>query len=212
VVVHVEAITERNAERILACYDLTRLSPTALIMKTVHAVLLILLSQQLASLTAAARAPYSAAQYTSDYSSMGPCEVAEQQLEPLQLPEDSGCGSYCRLTPHLHLPAQSNTSSSLAELAAGPSGNVNAERCRASDLPTIVFFSGFQLRSAYYAPYARWLASWGFACVQYDLAFLHIVPDEVEVGNTMGPSSHRQDASSAVRRLVPRGCEQQAMH
>ncbi|WIA10782.1 hypothetical protein OEZ85_010951 [Tetradesmus obliquus] len=122
-----------------------------------------------------------AVEYTSDFASLGPCDVAEQPLEPLVLPEESGCGSYCRLSPRLHLPVLHNSSASTATTPGSPV-TTNDTRCSTSSLSTVVFFSGFQLRSAYYTPYARWLASWGFACVQYDLALLHIVPDEVELG------------------------------
>lgn len=142
-------------------------------MKVVHALLFVLVTLCLGS--------RAAVEYTSDFASLGPCDVAEQPLEPLVLPEESGCGSYCRLSPRLHLPVLHNSSASTATTPGSPV-TTNDPRCSTSSLSTVVFFSGFQLRSVYYTPYARWLASWGFACVQYDLALLHIVPDEVEVG------------------------------
>jgi hypothetical protein len=125
--------------------------------------------------------PYSTLQSAADYSNLGPCGVAEQPLEPLVLPQESGCGSYCRLSPYIHLPVPPNSSTSTTG-PPSPAVNSNATSCSAASIRTVVFFSGFQLRSAYYTPYARWLASWGYACVQYDLALLHIVSDEVEVG------------------------------
>jgi hypothetical protein len=150
----------------------------------VHAVLAMLLALSLASDAAAAAAaaaePQSTLQYAADYSVLGPCSIAEQPLEPLVLPQESGCGNYCRLSPYIHLPVPPNSSTSTTG-PAGPAVNSSSTRCSAAPAPTVIFFSGFQLRSAYYTPYARWLASWGYACVQYDLALLHIVPDEVEV-------------------------------
>ncbi|KAF6264250.1 Alpha/Beta hydrolase protein [Scenedesmus sp. NREL 46B-D3] len=147
--------------------------------KVVHAVLAMLFMLRSASCAAASTAQYSTLQYTADYSSLGPCEVTEQPLETLLLPEASSCGNYCRLSPRLHLPLPPNSSTG----SLNPSSSAvqaDSTRCSTAPLPTVVFFSGFQLRSAYYTPYARWLASWGYACVQYDLAMFHIVPDEVE--------------------------------
>jgi hypothetical protein len=146
----------------------------------VHAELAMLLVLGSASIAAAAAAPYTTLQYAADYSNLGPCGVAEQPLEQMVLPQESGCGNYCRLSPYLHLPVLPNSSTSTT-VSPSPAVNNNSTHCSAAPLPTVVFFSGFQLRSAYYTPYARWLASWGYACVQYDLALLHIVPDEVEV-------------------------------
>jgi hypothetical protein len=139
-----------------------------------------LASDAAAAAAAAAAEPHSTLQYAADYSVLGPCSVAEQTLQPLVLPQKSGCGNYCRLTPYIHLPVPPNSSSRTIG-PPGPAVNSNITRCSAAPLLTVVFFSGFQLRAAYYTPYARWLASWGYACVQYDLALLHIVPDELEV-------------------------------
>eukprot|EP00882_Tetradesmus_deserticola_P022757 GHRQ01024706.1.p1 GENE.GHRQ01024706.1~~GHRQ01024706.1.p1 ORF type:complete len:349 (+),score=82.36 GHRQ01024706.1:130-1176(+) len=147
----------------------------------VHALLATLLMLRSPSSAAAAAASYFNSQNTADYSRLGPCNVEDQPLETLLLPEASGCGSYCRLSPRLHLPMSPN-SSTTASNPSSSTAQASSTRCSAAFLPTVVFFSGFQLRSAYYTPYARWLASWGYVCVQYDLALFHIVPDEVELG------------------------------
>eukprot|EP00882_Tetradesmus_deserticola_P024358 GHRQ01026618.1.p1 GENE.GHRQ01026618.1~~GHRQ01026618.1.p1 ORF type:complete len:412 (+),score=123.15 GHRQ01026618.1:121-1356(+) len=147
----------------------------------VHALLATLLMLRSPSSAAAAATSYFNSQHTADYSRLGPCNVEDQPLETLLLPEASGCGSYCRLSPRLHLPMSPN-SSTTASNPSSSTAQASSTRCSAAFLPTVVFFSGFQLRSAYYTPYARWLASWGYVCVQYDLALFHIVPDEVELG------------------------------
>lgn len=46
-----------------------------------------------------------------------------------------------------------------------------------------------QMRSSFYAPYARRLASWGFLVVQYDTPLARIITDQAEVGSPRVPLS-----------------------
>jgi len=47
--------------------------------------------------------------------------------------------------------------------------------------PIVFLYSGFEMASSFYTPYAQKLASWGYVVVQYDVPMLPIITDETEV-------------------------------
>lgn len=66
-------------------------------------------------------------------------------------------------------------------LPAHPSETISSQRNRTAPYPVVVFFSGFLLKPAYYSAYANRLATWGYACVQYDAGRWPILNDRQEL-------------------------------
>jgi hypothetical protein len=115
----------------------------------------------------------------ADFAGPGGCAVDARTTVPVTLPPESGCGRDCSLQLHVTGPAAAPPA---ARRAAKGDQDAN-EACKPppGGRPVLFFYSGFQLRAAYYEGYARRLASWGWAVVQYDLALLDLVPAGVEV-------------------------------
>jgi len=138
---------------------------------------------------AAAQDPPSA----PDYARAGPCAVdAKRTPIPITLPAGSGCGRDCSLALHLTRPAAAVAPEPITAAAAAalhgapPAGSTEPapQICTTppTGFPLLFFYSGFQLRAAFYAGYAQRLASWGWVVIQYDLVLLDLVPAGVEVG------------------------------
>lgn len=77
----------------------------------------------------------SAQQPSADYTSLGPCSVANPQIPSLLLPKASGCGFKCTLDVHVTAPAAQSS--------------LNNWPCPAAPYPVVVLYNGFQVCCTY---------------------------------------------------------------